>query len=64
MHVHLSLLYFLLSDFHSQQELETLKQIVMPSEEKSAFEEPITYQDIEQIKLDALFTNEESKDPV
>lgn len=37
-------------------------------EDKSAFEEPVTYQDIELIKQDALFTSDleskESKEPV
>lgn len=42
-------------------------------EDKSAFEEPVTYKDIELIKLDALFRNttaetesesKESKEPV
>lgn len=38
----------------------------MDIEDKSAFEEPVTYQDIETIKLDALFTTDhkEGKEPV
>jgi len=48
LHVNLSLLHFILSDFNSMQDLQSIEKLTQySSEEKSAFEETITFKDVD-----------------
>ena len=53
LHLSISLMYFLITNFVNQQDIDQIKNLLSNAdqkEEKSAFEEPVTFKDVEELK--------------
>ena len=68
LHLSISLLFFLITDFVNGQDIDLVKGLLSnnkDTEEKSAFEEVVTFKDVEELKKDALLQpNSQSEVPL